>query len=228
MVSSDPRSSPRTPVIVSPITGGMHCYIWMHTSTPDPVVLTMSPGHVRIAAENEILYDGPGDQLDAKYKTLKASIEVRGRWQAAVHRRPGRRVLRGASPAGRGDRAQPGACSPGSAGLPAGSGADPVARRTLPTAGWTADPDGRRTGNSQEGRRNRHRGPLRGECASALEGPEAVARTAAATPVPRLPGRAGDLSRARAAHRRCRVAVTPCPVSGGTSGPNLPPTLVGC
>lgn len=77
MVSSDPRSSPRTPVIVSPITGGMHCYIWMHTSTPDPVVLTMSPGHVRIAAENEILYDGPADQLDAKYKTLKASIEVR-------------------------------------------------------------------------------------------------------------------------------------------------------
>ena len=29
------------------------------------------------AEENEILYDGPADQLDAKYKTLKASIEVR-------------------------------------------------------------------------------------------------------------------------------------------------------
>ncbi|WHF23705.1 hypothetical protein QJS66_05290 [Kocuria rhizophila] len=33
--------------------------------------------------------------------------------------------------------------------------------------------------------------PVRGECASALEGPEAVARTAAATPVPRLPGARG-------------------------------------
>ena len=34
-------------------------------------------GSRAVAAENEILYDGPADQLDAKYKTLKASIEVR-------------------------------------------------------------------------------------------------------------------------------------------------------
>lgn len=62
---------------VSPIAVGMHCYTRMLTSKSHPVVLTVFLGHVRIAAENEVFYNGPADQLEAKYKTLKASIEVR-------------------------------------------------------------------------------------------------------------------------------------------------------